>query len=142
MKKEKTLIKRKLLSRLEEVINWLYKDQPFLTNLITSLSVMFFLIIVKLALIGFQQRIYSGYFECVVVVLLIGIFVLQNLNPKVSGWGNISLIFIGIAGVGLLFYNTASLLLLAGQMIGIFAGGHFMYWIVMWIINNHLETRK
>jgi len=136
---KRTPIKRKLLSRLEEVINWLYKDQPLLTNLTTSVIAIFFLVIVKLALIGFQQKLYSGYFEYIVIALLMSILVLQT-SFRVSGWGNISLFFVGIAGVGLFFYNTTLLLPLAGQMIGIFAGGHFIYIILMWIVNNHRRT--
>jgi hypothetical protein len=118
--------KKRLIGKLEEVANWLYKDQPFLMNLTTSVVAIIFLVMVKFALIGFQQKLYSGYFEYMVVALLISILILQ-IPFRVSGWGNISLIFVGIAGVGLLVYDTTSLLPFAGKMVGFFAGGHILF---------------
>jgi hypothetical protein len=123
---EKTPTKKKLLNKLEEVMNYLYKDQPFLTNLSASVVAIILLVMVKLALIGFQQKLYSGYFEYMVVALLMLILTLQT-PFRVSGWGNFSLIFVGIAGVGLLVYDTSSLLPFAGKMIGVFAGGHILF---------------
>jgi hypothetical protein len=123
---EKTPTKKKLLNKLEEVMNYLYKDQPFLTNLSASVVAIILLVMVKLALIVFQQKLYSGYFEYMVVALLMLILTLQT-PFRVSGWGNFSLIFVGIAGVGLLVYDTSSLLPFAGKMIGVFAGGHILF---------------
>jgi hypothetical protein len=123
---EKTPTKKKLLNKLEGVMNYLYKDQPFLTNLSASVVAIILLVMVKLALIGFQQKLYSGYFEYMVVALLMLILTLQT-PFRVSGWGNFSLIFVGIAGVGLLVYDTSSLLPFAGKMIGVFAGGHILF---------------
>ena len=135
----KTPTKKKLLNKLEEVMNWLYKDQPFLTNLTTSVVAIIFLVMVKLALIGFQQKLYSGYFEYMVVALLMSILILQT-PFRVSGWGNISLIFVGIAGIGLFFYDTTSLLPFAGKMIGVFAWGHILFMILTWLNDNHRRT--
>jgi len=131
--------KKRLIEKLEEVANWLYKDQPFIMNLTTSVVAIIFLVMVKLALIGFQQKLYSGYFEYIVVALLVGILVLQT-PFRVSGWGNISLIFVGIAGVGVLVYDTSSLLPLAGKMIGVFVGGHLLFMILTWLNDNHRRT--
>ena len=102
---KKTSIKREGLSRLNEVVNWLYKDQPFLTNLITSFIALFLLAVIKLTLTGFQQEIYSGYFENIVIVLLMSILILQT-PFRFSGWGDIAMIFVGIACAGIFFYNT------------------------------------
>jgi hypothetical protein len=121
-------IKKRLMEKLEEVVNWLYKDQPFATNLTTSVVAIICLGMAKLAYVGIQQKLYSGYFENIVVALLVFILVLQ-IPFRVSGWGNISLIFVGIAGVGLFFYDTYSLLQVAGQMIGFLAGGHILFMI-------------
>ena len=134
-------IKKRLIERLEEVANWLYKDQPFIMNLTTSVVAIIFLVMVKLALIGFQQKLYSGYFEYIVVALLVGILVLQT-PFRVSGWGNISLIFVGIAGVGLFFYDTTSLLPFAGKMIGFLAGGHILFMMFNAGINYVNNNRR
>jgi len=119
-------IKKQLIEKLEEVINWLYKDQPLITNLTSSVVALIWLVMIKLAIIGFQQKLYSGYFESMVVALLLSILILQT-SFKVSGWGNIALVFVLIAGVGLFIYDTTSLLQLAGEMIGVFAGGHILF---------------
>ncbi len=137
------IIKKILLNRLERVLNYLYKDKPLITNLTIGLVSINFLIIIKLALIGFQQKLYSGYFEHMVIALLVSlviifvsILILQT-SFKRSGWGGIALIFIGIAGVGLFFYDTTVLIPLAGKMIGFFAGGHLLYKVLFYIINNY-----
>ncbi len=122
----KKLIKRRLIEKLEEVINWLYKDQSLITNLTSSVVALIWLVMIKLAIIGFQQKFYSGYFEYMVVTLLLLILILQP-SFKTSGWGNITLVFVLIAGVGLFVYDTTSLLPLAGQMIGFFAAGHILF---------------
>jgi len=134
--------KKRLIGKLEEVANWLYKDQPFIMNLTTSVVAIIFLVMVKLALIGFQQKLYSGYFEYMVVALLIIILVLQT-PFRVSGWGNISLIFVGIAGVGLFLYDTNTLLPMAGKMIGFLAGGHILFMMGnagINYVNSHRRT--
>ena len=133
--------KKRLIERLEEVANWLYKDQPFIMNLTTSVVAIILLVMVKLVLIGFQQKLYSGYFEYMVVALLMSILILQT-PFRVSGWGNISLIFVGIAGVGLLVYDTSSLLPLAGKMIGVFAGGHILFMMFNAGINYVNNNRR
>ena len=132
-------IKKRLIERLEEVINWLYKDQPLITNLTSSVVALIWLVIIKLAIIGFQQKLYSGYFEYMVVALLLSILILQT-SFKVSGWGNITLVFVLIAGVGLFVYDTTSLLPVAGQMIVFFAGGHILFMILTWFNDNHRRT--
>jgi len=138
---KKTPTKKKLLNKLEEVMNYLYKDQPFIINLTTSVVAIIFLVMVKLALIGFQQKLYSGYFEYMVVALLLSILILQ-IPFRVSGWGNISLIFVGIAGVGLLIYDTTTLLPFAGKMIGVFAGGHILFMMFNAGINYVNNNRR
>jgi len=138
---KKTPTKKKLLNKLEEVMNYLYKDQPFIINLTTSVVAIIFLVMVKLALIGFQQKLYSGYFEYMVVALLLSILILQT-PFRVSGWGNISLIFVGIAGVGLLIYDTTTLLPFAGKMIGVFAGGHILFMMFNAGINYVNNNRR
>jgi len=132
-------IKKRLIEKLEEVINWLYKDQPLITNLTSSVVALIWLVMIKLAIIGFQQKLYSGYFEYMVVALLLSILILQT-SFKVSGWGNITLVFVLIAGVGLFVYDTTSLLPVAGQMIVFFAGGHILFMILTWFNDNHRRT--
>lgn len=122
----KKLIKKRLIEKLEEVINWLYKDQPLITNLTSNVAALICLVIIKLAIIGFQQKVYSGYFEYMVVALLLSILILQT-SFKVSGWGNITLFFVLIAGVGLFVYDTTSLLTVAVKMINFFAAGHILF---------------
>jgi hypothetical protein len=134
--------KKRLIEKLEEVVNWLYKDQPFRMNLTTSVSAIIFLVMVKLGFIGFQQKLYSGYFEYMVVALLISILVLQT-PFRVSGWGKISLIFVGIAGVGLFLYDTNTLFPMAGKMIGFLAGGHILFMMGnagINYVNSHWRT--
>ena len=142
MKQTKEPIKRRLIEKLEEVIKWLYQDQPLITNLTSNVAALIFLVIIKLAIIGFQQKVYSGYFEYMVVALLLSILILQT-SFKVSGWGNITLFFVLIAGVGLIVYDTTSLLPLAGKMISFFAAGHILF--VMFsagirYVNNNRRT--
>ena len=135
-------IEKGLIEKLEEVINWLYKDQPLITNLTSSIVALIWLVIIKLAIIGFQQKLYSGYFEYMVVALLLSILILQT-SFKVSGWGNITLVFVLIAGVGLFVYDTTSLLPLAGQMIGFFAVGHILFMMFnvgIRYVNSHRRT--
>ena len=135
-------IKKRLIEKLEEVINWLYKDQPLITNLTSSVVALIWLVMIKLASIGFQQKLYSGYFEYMVVALLLSILILQT-SFKSSGWGNITLVFVLIAGVGLFVYDTTSLLPLAGKMIGFFAGGHILFMMGnagINYVNSHRRT--
>lgn len=135
----KKLIKKRLIEKLEEVINWLYKDQPLITNLTSNVAALICLFIIKLAIIGFQQKVYSGYFEYMVVALLLSILILQT-SFKVSGWGNITLFFVLIAGIGLIVYDTTSLLTVAGQMISFFAVGHILFMITQLV--NFKELNK
>jgi hypothetical protein len=128
-----------LEKRVKEVMNYLYKDQSLVNNLTTSVFAIILLVMVKLASIGFHQQLFSGYFEYIVVALLMSILILQT-PFRVSGWGNISLIFVGIAGVGLLFYDTTSLLPMAGKMIGVFAVGHILFIISTWA--NRIRYQK
>lgn len=135
-------IKKRLIEKLEEVINWLYKDQPLIINLTSSVVFLIWLVVIKLAIIGFQQKLYSGYFEYVVVALLLSILILQT-PFSFSGWGNFALIFVGIAGVGLFFYDTPSLLPFAGKMVCVFAGGHILYMMFnagIKYVNNNRRT--
>lgn len=138
----KKLTKIRSIEKLEEVIKWLYQDQPLFTNLTSNVAALIFLVILKLAIIGFQQKFYSGYFEYMVVTLLLLILILQT-SFKTSGWGNISLVFVVIAGVGLLVYDTTSLLTVAVKMISFFAVGHILF--VMFsagirYVNNNRRT--
>ncbi len=135
----KKLTKRRLIEKLEEVINWLYKDQSLITNLTSSVGALILLVVIKFAIIGFQQKVYSGYFEYMVVALLLSILILQT-SFKASGWGKISLIFVVIAGVGLIVYDTTSLLPLAGKMISFFAAGHILFMITQLV--NFKELNK
>jgi len=138
----KKLIKKRLIEKMEEVINWLYKDQPLITNLASSFAALIWLFIIKLAIIGFQQKLYFGYFEYMVIALLLSILIFQT-SFKVSGWGNITFAFVLIAGVGLIVYDTTSLLPVAGEMIGLFAVGHILF--IMFstgirYVSNHRRT--
>ena len=65
-------------SVVDKLINWLYKDQPFITNVTTIFTALIWLVMIKLAIIGFQQKLYSGYFEYIVVALLLSILILQT----------------------------------------------------------------
>lgn len=133
--------KKRLIEKIGKVINWLYKDQPLIINLTSNIIALIWIVMIKLALIGFQQKLYSGYFEYMVVALLLSILILQT-SFKVSGWGNISLVFVLIAGVGLFVYNITSLLLVAGQIITLLAVGKILFIIANKVLKYDKNPHK
>ena len=136
--------KNRLMERMEEIINWLYKDNPFFTNLYINIFMMISLIVIKFMLIGFQQKLYSGYFEHMVILVLTLFLTLTTyiLNLKASGWGLFSLIFVGIAGICLICYDTMAGFTLAINMTVLLCIGQFLFIIYSLYKNKRKENEK
>lgn len=129
MKKRQNKVE-KFFERLEEIADYLFKDKPFWNNLMAGIVGLIILVVIKVALIGFQEKLYTGYFEYIVVFILMSILILQY-DFKSSGWGDVAMIFVGIAWIGVIFYDSFATLTLAMQVIGLFASFHIIYMIII-----------
>lgn len=84
--------------RIGEILKYFYKDQPPIYSL-GSIMITFILVsFVKLALVGVEERLYTGYFEYMVIALLLFIM-LAHTPIKLDGWAGIMNLWILFGGV-------------------------------------------
>ena len=126
---KETPIKIKISKIFGEFIEYLYKDRSFANNLSALVFVFVIFTLINLMIEGFILKAYVGYFEYMVILSILFLFlnnIFINLED-IYGWGAIAFIFIGIAEVIFLFNNTLFIFPLAYTMIVILATGHLFY---------------
>jgi len=135
--------KKRITKKIEQGINYLYKDRSFFKNLFGIIVFIMFVGIVKIALIGFDKGKYSGYFEHVVISILLFLFIFQIFSRlKFSGWGNIAYIFLLAGALYFFVFDSYQLMYLASSFSGTLGAGHLLYMMGNYLTKKQKQKQK
>ena len=131
MEDKQTIKKKKTILKVIE--DYLFKDVKLLSGITSIIGVLFIILFVYYFLVGIKENLFNGYFETMVLGLLISIFVFV-VPFYTKGWVGITNYILTIGGMLLWFSDS-----LIVYRIGTFSFSFFVTLHITYKLFNLLE---
>jgi hypothetical protein len=95
--------KKKII--LENIMNYLFKEVSIIQAMTSFVGIVFIILFVKFFLVGIEEKLFNGYFETMVLGLLIAIL-LFVVPFYTKGWVGIISVILMVSGVVVWVYDS------------------------------------